>query len=129
MLAVVLNVVPITSTSGDTGAFSRGESMTGLATLNPSDIESVEVLKDAASAAIYGSRATNGVIIVTTKSGKKGAPVISIDASMSLSQQLRLDKLDLASGFYPSDVVVSEDCAKIFVTSATTNTIRLIEII
>ena len=72
--------------------------MTGLATLNPSDIESVEVLKDAASAAIYGSRATNGVIIVTTKSGKKGAPVISIDASMSLSQQPRLDKLDLASG-------------------------------
>lgn len=128
-MAVVLNVVPITSTSGDTGAFSRGGSMTGLATLNTSDIESVEVLKDAASAAIYGSRATNGVIIVTTKSGKKGAPVISIDASMSLSQQPRLDKLDLVSGFYPSDVVVSEDCAKIFVTSATTNTIRLIEII
>lgn len=128
-MAVVLNVVPITSTSGDTGAFSRGESMTGLATLNTSDIESVEVLKDAASAAIYGSRATNGVIIVTTKSGKKGAPVISIDASMSLSQQPRLDKLDLVSGFYPSDVVVPEDCAKIFVTSATTNTVRLIEII
>ena len=94
----VIDGVPITSTSGDTGAFSQGESMTGLATLNPSDIESVEVLKDAASAAIYGSRATNGVIIVTTKSGKKGAPVISIDASMSLSQQPRLDKLDLASG-------------------------------
>ena len=96
----VIDGVPITSTSGDTGAFSQGESMTGLATLNPSDIESVEVLKDAASAAIYGSRATNGVIIVTTKSGKKGAPVISIDASMSLSQQPRLDKLTLQAATF-----------------------------
>lgn len=94
----VIDGVPITSTSGDTGAWSHGESMTGLATLNPSDIESVEVLKDAASAAIYGSRATNGVIIVTTKSGKKGAPAIAIDAGMSLSQQPRIHTLDLAGG-------------------------------
>ena len=40
--------------------------------LNPSDIESVDVLKDAASAAIYGARAANGVILITTKQGKKG---------------------------------------------------------
>jgi TonB-linked SusC/RagA family outer membrane protein len=48
-----------------------------LATLNPDDIESIEVLKDAASAAIYGSRASNGVILVTTKSGKVGKTKIN----------------------------------------------------
>jgi TonB-linked SusC/RagA family outer membrane protein len=47
-----------------------------IANLNPNDIESVSVLKDAASAAIYGSRAANGVILVTTKSGKKGTPLL-----------------------------------------------------
>ena len=43
-----------------------------LVTVNPSDIESIEILKDAASAAIYGSRGANGVILVTTKKGKSG---------------------------------------------------------
>ena len=94
----VVDGVPISSTSGDTGAFSAGESMSGLATLNPSDIESVEVLKDAASAAIYGSRATNGVIIITTKSGKKGAPKVTVDANVSWGKQPRTDKLALADG-------------------------------
>ncbi len=53
----------------------------GIDYLNPSDIESVEVLKDAASGAIYGARAANGVILVTTKSGKKGKAKISYDFS------------------------------------------------
>ncbi|WP_188502369.1 SusC/RagA family TonB-linked outer membrane protein [Pontibacter amylolyticus] len=49
-----------------------------LSLINPSDIESIEVLKDAASAAIYGSRAANGVILITTKQGRKGEPKISV---------------------------------------------------
>lgn len=49
----------------------------GVDYLNPQDIQSIEVLKDAASAAIYGSRAANGVILVTTKSGKKGKAVVN----------------------------------------------------
>nr|WP_167515650.1 TonB-dependent receptor [Pedobacter petrophilus] len=48
--------------------------------INPSDIESIEVLKDAASAAIYGSRAANGVVLVTTKRGKSGKTVFSVSA-------------------------------------------------
>src|SRR5690606_29453823 len=48
--------------------------------LNNADIESIDVLKDAASAAIYGSQAANGVIIVTTKQGRSGKPQISFDA-------------------------------------------------
>ena len=58
-----------------------------LATVNPNDIESLEVLKDAASAAIYGSRGANGVILVTTKKGKSGAPRISYNAYVSTSQR------------------------------------------
>lgn len=53
--------------------------------LNGSDIESIQVLKDAASASIYGSRAANGVIIITTKKGKEGQLKINFDASVSAS--------------------------------------------
>jgi TonB-linked SusC/RagA family outer membrane protein len=56
-----------------------GDGSNPLATLNPSEIESIDVLKDASATAIYGSQATNGVIIITTKRGKAGAPQISYD--------------------------------------------------
>ena len=59
---------------------------TNLNTLNMNDIESMQVLKDAASASIYGSRAANGVIIITTRSGKKGDKV-KVDFSASLTAQ------------------------------------------
>ena len=61
-------------------------SSNALYALNPSDIESITVLKDAAAASIYGSRAANGVILVTTKSGKKGEANISFRASGGYSQ-------------------------------------------
>ncbi len=51
-----------------------GVQVGGIDYLNPNDVESIDVLKDAASAAIYGSRAANGVVLITTKSGKKGQP-------------------------------------------------------
>ena len=57
----------------------------GMHELNGSDIESVQVLKDAASASIYGSRAANGVIIITTKKGKEGRVKVDIDASVAAS--------------------------------------------
>ncbi len=50
------------------------------ATLNPNDIESIEILKDASAAAIYGSRASNGVVLVTTKKGREGGPRVSFNA-------------------------------------------------
>jgi len=58
-----------------------------LATVNPNDIQSLEVLKDAASAAIYGSRGANGVILVTTKQGKTGKPSVSYNAYVSTSSR------------------------------------------
>lgn len=58
---------------------------TSLHSLNANDIESIQVLKDAASASIYGSRAGNGVIIITTKSGKQGKIKVDVDASLTAS--------------------------------------------
>jgi len=60
-----------------------------LATINPNDIESLEVLKDAASAAIYGSRGANGVILVTTKKGRSGKASFSYNSYTSFSSKYR----------------------------------------
>lgn len=61
-------------------------STSGLDGLNPQDIQSMEVLKDASSTAIYGSRGANGVILVTTRNGETGRPRIHFDAKIGLSQ-------------------------------------------
>ena len=61
----------------------------GIETVNPNDIQSLEVLKDAASAAIYGSRGANGVILITTKKGKSGKATFSYNAYVSSSSKYR----------------------------------------
>ncbi|WP_405564531.1 SusC/RagA family TonB-linked outer membrane protein [Polaribacter sp. Asnod6-C07] len=61
----------------------------GLETINPNDIESLEILKDAASAAIYGSRGANGVVLVTTKKGKSGEAKFSYNTYFSTSNKYR----------------------------------------
>ena len=63
-----------------------GMYMSSMDNLNPNDIESIDVLKDASSAAIYGSRAANGVIIITTKSGSntEGKPIIDVSANVGV---------------------------------------------
>ncbi|HEX7847143.1 MAG TPA: TonB-dependent receptor [Chitinophagaceae bacterium] len=60
----------------------------GLSSLNPDDIKSIEILKDAGATAIYGSRGANGVILVTTKGGRKGKPVVTVESYYGF-QQLR----------------------------------------
>ena len=66
-----------------------------LSDINPNDVESIEILKDASAAAIYGSRGANGVILVTTKSGIKGSPTITYDGYYSIQQFSNLpDYLD-----------------------------------
>nr|WP_319398963.1 TonB-dependent receptor [uncultured Carboxylicivirga sp.] len=79
-------------------------------TLNPSDIESIDVLKDAASAAIYGSRAANGVILVTTKSGKKGRTLVTYDGFYGVQNVYKMPDLLNAQQFmdiYNEERVVS----------------------
>jgi TonB-dependent SusC/RagA subfamily outer membrane receptor len=74
----VVDGLPVNS--GNTTQVGAGGQLTnGLNDLNPNDIESIEVLKDAASAAIYGSRASNGVVLITTKRGKSGKARIDLD--------------------------------------------------
>ncbi len=65
----------------------------GIDYLNPSDIQSIEILKDAASGAVYGTRAANGVVLVTTKSGVVGKPVVKYDFSIGWQNPWRKRKL------------------------------------
>lgn len=72
--------------------------------LNPEDIESIEVLKDAASAAIYGSRAAGGVVLITTKRGKEGKVKVNYNFQLSVNQLAK--KIDLLNSAQFADLVV-----------------------
>lgn len=74
------------------GGFQNGNPLTNL---NPNDIESIQVLKDAAAGAIYGSRGSNGVVIITTKQGKVGKPQISFNTYVGWNETVK--KLDVLS--------------------------------
>ncbi|MEP2510288.1 MAG: SusC/RagA family TonB-linked outer membrane protein, partial [Reichenbachiella sp.] len=68
-----------------------------ISSINPNDIESINVLKDASAATIYGSRASNGVIVITTKRGQSGAPVVSLNSYVGVSSiTKKVDVLDRA---------------------------------
>jgi TonB-linked SusC/RagA family outer membrane protein len=75
----------VEATTGDQSTQTTTSNV--LATLNPDDIESISVLKDAASTAVYGSRASNGVIIVTTKKGRAGKTRINFNAEVGQNSQ------------------------------------------
>ncbi len=84
----IVDGVPFTNTSLTT-AFTSGNNLRGgnpLSTIDPRDIESIEVLKDADATAIYGSRGANGVILITTKRGKTGKARLSVDLNHGLGQ-------------------------------------------
>ena len=66
-----------------------------IAGLNPADIENITILKDAAATAIYGARAANGVIVITTKKGKVGKPVVNFSSRFTYTPTLSLDRLNL----------------------------------
>lgn len=70
-----------------------------ISALNPSDIESIDVLKDAASAAIYGARAANGVILITTKKGREGQASVTYDGYYGLQNLYKIPTLLTASEF------------------------------
>lgn len=82
----VIDGVPIVQTENNTVNTSSTTDSNPLAGINPNDIESIDVLKDASAAAIYGSRAANGVIIVTTKRGKNGKASISYDGYFGVAE-------------------------------------------
>ncbi|GAB3826861.1 TonB-dependent receptor [Pontibacter rugosus] len=75
----VVDGVPVSNSDISQGGFGNQE-INPLSEINPNDIQSIEVLKDASSAAIYGSRASNGVVLITTKKGQAGKTQVDIDA-------------------------------------------------
>lgn len=88
---VVVDGIP--TFSGDQSQNSAANNP--LSSINPADIESIEVLKDASAAAIYGSRASAGVILITTKRGKQGKSSVTLDSWVGITQPFKLvDLLD-----------------------------------
>jgi len=95
---------------GGFGSTGGNAQMSGLSTINPNDIESIEILKDASATAIYGARAANGVVLITTKSGSKGRDQITFDAyygSQSVVQEIEvmnaLQYAELVNEAYTND--------------------------
>lgn len=89
-----INIRGTSTIGGSSGVLVLIDGFPGnIYTLNPNDIESISVLKDAASASIYGSRAANGVLLVTTKTGKnKGKPVVDVNSDIGVQKpQFKLD--------------------------------------
>lgn len=93
----VIDGVPISSNGGNNSAkvgpnlnnFGDGADRSPLSTINPSDIESIDILKDASATAIYGSAAANGVILITTKKGKSGNATVTYNGSYSFQKIAR----------------------------------------
>jgi TonB-linked SusC/RagA family outer membrane protein len=88
-LVVIDNVPVATNSFGGVGEASP------LADINPNDIESIEVLKDGAATAIFGSRAANGVVLITTKRGRGSKGRLAVDYNFTLGQNKAINKLDL----------------------------------
>lgn len=90
----VIDGIPVISDSGtfSTGA-TQNPALNPLTNINPNDIESIEILKDASATAIYGARGANGVVLVTTKQGKSGKPNVTIGAKITLQQVTK--KMDM----------------------------------
>lgn len=83
----VIDGFPIYNSNADASAgVASGPGINALAALNSSDIESIDILKDASATAIYGSRGANGVVVITTKKGKSGSNSISYDGSYGFQQ-------------------------------------------
>ncbi len=82
-----------TAAQNGSGNYASGNPLDNM---NPNDIESVEVLKDASAAAIYGSRAANGVVLITTKRGKSGQAKVSLNSYVGISEAYK--KLDMLNG-------------------------------
>jgi TonB-dependent starch-binding outer membrane protein SusC len=91
---IVVDGLPIST--GDIGGYTTTNA---LADINPNDIASIDVLKDGAASAIYGSRAANGVILITTKHGSKGKTKVTYDANFSISNPANTVKLLNAEQF------------------------------
>jgi TonB-dependent SusC/RagA subfamily outer membrane receptor len=77
-ISIPSNIGAVTESAGGSNPINQDNAVNRIADLNPLDIENIEVLKGPAAAALYGSKATNGVVIITTKRGRRGPPVVEV---------------------------------------------------
>jgi len=107
---VVIDGVPLdsrnTSPGGNATGFGGSTATNPLEFVNSEDIASIDILKDASATAIYGSRGANGVILITTKRGKSGAPKVTLSTSVGISNVA--NTIDVLSGSEYSTALVSE---------------------
>lgn len=96
----VIDGVATTSTSYSKNASDANTTTSILSSINPQDIESITVLKDAAAASLYGSRAANGVVIITTKSGKAGQGHLNFNAAVGISAVPKQYKMASSTDYY-----------------------------
>ena len=82
---IPLDNTNLTPTGGTAAGYGSGGNKNPLGFINPEDIETIDILKDASSTAIYGARGANGVVLITTKKGKKGEGIITFDSYMGVS--------------------------------------------
>jgi len=92
---IIIDGMPVTS--GDTGMLYS--SFNAMSDINPNDIQSIEILKDGAATAIYGSRAANGVVLITTKKGAKSATKVTYDGYVGVASPTKLHDLLNAKDF------------------------------
>ncbi len=92
---IPLDNADVTPNGGTAAGINETANKNSISFLNPEDIESIDILKDASSTAIYGARGANGVVIITTKKGKKGVGTVAYNGYMGVSQ-IR-EKLDILS--------------------------------
>jgi TonB-dependent starch-binding outer membrane protein SusC len=110
----VIDGIPISSDNKGTSATFEsdggGQYSNALTTINPNDIESIEILKDASATAIYGARAANGVVLITTKKGKEGKKSVSYESYVGMQQLYKTIKvMDLKQyASYIGDVNIGE---------------------
>ena len=96
----VIDGVATTSASYSQNAASANTTTSILSSINPQDIESITVLKDAAAASLYGSRAANGVVIITTKSGKAGTGHVNFNAQVGVATVGKQYQLASSADYY-----------------------------
>jgi TonB-dependent starch-binding outer membrane protein SusC len=119
----VIDGIPIyNDNAAQSGGATVGAETNALASINPSDIESIEILKDASAKAIYGSRGANGVILVTTKRGKDGRNSIQFESYYGV-QEVR-KKLDLLNAFEYANFL--NDATNAFNATAPANQQRIL---
>ncbi|MGE5419363.1 MAG: SusC/RagA family TonB-linked outer membrane protein, partial [Chloroflexota bacterium] len=113
----IVDGVPINNSTSDVGSYGGKDYGNAASDINPSDVENISVLKGASAAALYGSRAVNGVVLITTKSGKsnKAGLGVTIEENVMWENPLRLPKYqnlygqgsadDAAAGLYSFEYV------------------------